>query len=123
MNTGAEYGFGGIIAALPGFKMVSGGISQTFTDPLVNGAVTTTALAGITGSASGGMGIALSTMSAAYTEAINTFHIPPEVMHRVISMASGGWTLFRIMAPSLRARGHRVDSPPILQGYLCHYRH
>ncbi|QRV07646.1 GntP family permease [Bacillus velezensis] len=90
MNTGAEYGFGGIIAALPGFKMVSSGISQTFTDPLVNGAVTTTALAGITGSASGGMGIALSTMSAAYTEAINTFHIPPEVMHRVISMASGG---------------------------------
>ncbi|MBY8914310.1 GntP family permease [Bacillus sp. YC2] len=90
MNTGAEYGFGGIIAALPGFKTVSSGISQTFTDPLVNGAVTTTALAGITGSASGGMGIALSTMSAAYTEAIKTFHIPPEVMHRVISMASGG---------------------------------
>lgn len=90
MNTGAEYGFGGIIAALPGFKAVSSGISQTFTDPLVNGAVTTTALAGITGSASGGMGIALSTMSAAYTEAIHTFHIPPEVMHRVISMASGG---------------------------------
>nr|WP_286174332.1 GntP family permease [Pseudomonas sp. ISL-88] len=90
MNTGAEYGFGGIIAALPSFKTVSSGISQTFTDPLVNGAVTTTALAGITGSASGGMGIALSTMSAAYTEAINTFHIPPEVMHRVISMASGG---------------------------------
>lgn len=86
MNTGAEYGFGGIIAALPGFKMVSSGISQTFTDPLVNGAVTTTALAGITGSASGGMGIALSTMSAAYTEAINTFHILPEVMHRVISI-------------------------------------
>ncbi|MEC3656029.1 GntP family permease [Bacillus siamensis] len=90
MNTGAEYGFGGIIAALPGFKAVSSGISQTFTDPLVNGAVTTTALAGITGSASGGMGIALSTMSATYTEAIHTFHIPPEVMHRVISMASGG---------------------------------
>ncbi|WP_430742565.1 GntP family permease [Bacillus atrophaeus] len=90
MNTGAEYGFGGIIAALPGFKMVSNGISQTFTDPLVNGAVTTTTLAGITGSASGGMGIALSAMSEKYVEAINTFHIPPEVMHRVISMASGG---------------------------------
>lgn len=90
MNTGAEYGFGGVIAALPGFKTVSNGISSTFTDPLVNGAVTTTALAGITGSASGGMGIALSAMSDKYLEAIEKFNIPPEVMHRVISMASGG---------------------------------
>ncbi|MGD7009964.1 GntP family permease [Metabacillus sp. 84] len=90
MNTGAEYGFGGVIAALPGFKTVSSGISSTFTDPLVNGAVTTTALAGITGSASGGMGIALSAMSETYLQAIEKYNIPPEVMHRVISMASGG---------------------------------
>lgn len=90
MNTGAEYGFGGVIAALPGFGVVSKGISATFTDPLVNGAVTTTTLAGITGSASGGMGIALSAMSEKYVEAINKFNIPPEVMHRVISMSSGG---------------------------------
>lgn len=90
MNTGAEYGFGGVIAALPGFGLVSKGISNTFTDPLVNGAVTTTTLAGITGSASGGMGIALSAMSEKYIEAINKYNIPPEVMHRVISMASGG---------------------------------
>ncbi|AZB42728.1 GntP family permease [Bacillus sp. FJAT-42376] len=90
MNTGAEYGFGGVISALPGFKTVSSGISQTFTDPLVNGAVTTTTLAGITGSASGGMGIALSAMSETYLQAIEKYNIPPEVMHRVISMASGG---------------------------------
>lgn len=90
MNTGAEYGFGGVIAALPGFKTVSNGISSTFTDPLVNGAVTTTALAGVTGSASGGMGIALSAMSDKYTQAITSGGVPPEVMHRVISMASGG---------------------------------
>jgi H+/gluconate symporter-like permease len=90
MNTGAEYGFGGVISALPGFGLVSKGISNTFTDPLVNGAVTTTTLAGITGSASGGMGIALSAMSEKYIEAINKYNIPPEVMHRVISMASGG---------------------------------
>ena len=38
------------------------GISATFTNPLVNGAVTTNILAGITGSASGGMGIVLSAM-------------------------------------------------------------
>ncbi|WP_050181652.1 GntP family permease [Domibacillus robiginosus] len=90
MNTGAEYGFGGIISSLPGFSVVSKGISDTFTNPLVNGAVTTTTLAGITGSASGGMGIALSAMSDKYMEAITIYNIDPEVMHRVISMASGG---------------------------------
>ncbi len=90
MNTGAEYGFGGIIAALPGFSAISGGISHTFTNPLVNGAVTTSTLAGITGSASGGMGIALSAMADKYNQMIEATNIPPEVMHRVVAMASGG---------------------------------
>ena len=90
MNTGAEYGFGGIIAALPGFSKISDGISGTFTNPLVNGAVTTTALAGMTGSASGGMGIALGAMADKYNQAIAAANIPPEVMHRVVAMASGG---------------------------------
>ncbi|WP_075983070.1 GntP family permease [Bacillus massilinigeriensis] len=90
MNTAAEYGFGGVIAALPGFALISNGISGTFSNPLVNGAVTTTTLAGVTGSASGGMGIALSAMAEKYNQAIAAANIPPEVMHRVISMASGG---------------------------------
>jgi len=90
MNTGAEYGFGGVIASLPGFTTISHGISHTFTNPLVNGAVTTTTLAGVTGSASGGMGIALSAMADQYNKAIAAAHIPPEVMHRVVAMASGG---------------------------------
>lgn len=90
MNTGAEYGFGGIIAALPGFAKISDGISGTFTNPLVNGAVTTSTLAGMTGSASGGMGIALGAMAEKYNQAIAAANIPPEVMHRVVAMASGG---------------------------------
>ncbi|NRD77342.1 GntP family permease [Bacillus sp. BRMEA1] len=90
MNTGAEYGFGGIIAALPGFAKISAGISGTFTNPLVNGAVTTSTLAGMTGSASGGMGIALGAMAEKYNQAIAAAKIPPEVMHRVVAMASGG---------------------------------
>jgi H+/gluconate symporter-like permease len=90
MNTGAEYGFGGVISSLPGFAKISDGISGTFTNPLVNGAVTTSTLAGITGSASGGMGIALGAMADKYNQAIATANIPPEVMHRVVAMASGG---------------------------------
>lgn len=33
MNTGAEFGFGGVIAALPGFAIMRDGISATFTNP------------------------------------------------------------------------------------------
>ena len=90
MNTASEYGFGAIIAALPGFALISHALGTTFTNPLVNGAVTTTVLAGITGSASGGMSIALSAMAETYNAAIVAAGIPSEVMHRVVAMASGG---------------------------------
>ncbi|RHW34994.1 GntP family permease [Lysinibacillus yapensis] len=90
MNTGSEYGFGGIISVLPGFAVIREGISSIFTNPLVNGAVTTSVLAGVTGSASGGMSIALSAMADEFNRAIAAANIPPEVMHRVVAMASGG---------------------------------
>lgn len=90
MNTASEYGFGAIIAALPGFVLISHALGQTFTNPLVNGAVTTTVLAGVTGSASGGMSIALSAMAEQYNTAILSQGIPAEVMHRIVAMASGG---------------------------------
>ena len=90
MNTASEYGFGAIIAALPGFALISHALGHTFTNPLVNGAVTTTVLAGVTGSASGGMSIALSAMADQYNAAIVAMGIPAEVMHRIVAMASGG---------------------------------
>ncbi len=90
LNTASEYGFGAVIAALPGFQMVKGYISSTFGDLLVNLAVTVNVLSGITGSASGGMSIALAAMGETYLEAAENIGIPPEVLHRVASMASGG---------------------------------
>ena len=62
LNTASEYGFGGVIALLPGFAAVSAAL-KAIPNPLVNEAVTVTVLAGITGSASGGMSIALAAMS------------------------------------------------------------
>lgn len=47
-------------------------------------------LAGITGSASGGLSIALATMGGNLVIAANAAGIPLEVMHGVVSMASGG---------------------------------
>jgi len=88
-NTASEYGFGAIIAALPGFLVVSDAL-KAIPNPLVNEAVTVTALAGITGSASGGLSIALAAMSATFVRNAEVAGIPMEVMHRVASMASGG---------------------------------
>jgi len=89
MNTASEYGFGAVIAALPGFVIISNGL-QSIPNPLVNEAVSVTALAGITGSASGGMSIALAAMSDKFITAGQAAHIPMEVLHRIASMASGG---------------------------------
>ncbi|HLU12549.1 MAG TPA: GntP family permease, partial [Arenimonas sp.] len=89
MNTASEYGFGAVIAALPGFLVVADALAG-IPDPLVNQAVTVTALAGITGSASGGMSIALAAMGDTFVANANAVGIPMEVLHRVASMASGG---------------------------------
>ena len=90
LNTASEYGFGGVISVLPGFKAVSNSISATFNDVLVNEAVTITILSGITGSASGGLSIALAAMHETYLAQAAQVGIPNEVLHRVASMASGG---------------------------------
>lgn len=89
LNTASEYGFGGVIASLPGFTLVAS-LLQSIPNPLINQAITVTALAGITGSASGGMSIALAAMSESFIANANAAGIPLEVMHRVASMASGG---------------------------------
>lgn len=88
-NTATEYGFGAVIASLPGFLIVADAL-KTIPNPLINEAVTVTSLAGITGSASGGLSIALAAMSDYFIQAANAAHIPLEVMHRVAAMASGG---------------------------------
>jgi H+/gluconate symporter-like permease len=89
LNTASEYGFGGVIALLPGFTVIANALRQ-IPNPLVNEAITVTVLAGITGSASGGMSIALAAMSDTFIAAAKAADIPLEVLHRVASMASGG---------------------------------
>jgi H+/gluconate symporter-like permease len=89
LNTAAEYGFGAVVAALPGFVVIAGALASV-PGPLVNEAVTVTTLAGITGSASGGLSIALAALSDTFILNAQGAGIPLEVCHRVASMASGG---------------------------------
>ena len=89
MNTASEYGFGAVIAALPGFLVVANALGS-IPNPLVNEAISVTAMAGITGSASGGMSIALAAMADSFIANAQAAGIPMDVLHRVASMASGG---------------------------------
>ena len=89
LNTASEYGFGAVIAALPGFLYVAHALGS-IPNPLLNEAITVTSLAGITGSASGGLSIALAAMSQQFIQAAHAAGIPLEVFARVASMASGG---------------------------------
>ncbi|MDO9005573.1 MAG: GntP family permease [Aquabacterium sp.] len=89
MNTASEYGFGAVIAALPGFVAVTVALSG-IPNPLLNEAIVVTTLAGITGSASGGMSIALAAMADTFILNAQAAGIPMEVLHRVASMAAGG---------------------------------
>lgn len=92
MNTASEVGYGNVIASLPGFKAISGALLgiKVGGSPLVSEAVSVTTLAGITGSASGGMSIALDLMAKDWLAWANQIGMSPEILHRVASMASGG---------------------------------
>ena len=89
MNTASEYGYGSIIAVLPGFLFLAEAL-KGIPNPLISEIISVSSLAGIVGSASGGLSIALSAMSDLYINAANAAGIPLEVAHRIASMASGG---------------------------------
>jgi H+/gluconate symporter-like permease len=78
-----------VISSLPGFLVIKEAL-RAIPNPLVNEAVTVTALAGITGSASGRLSIALAAMATQFITAANAAGISLQVFHRVASMASGG---------------------------------
>lgn len=90
-NTASEVGYGNVIASLPAFLVVKNAVLGVSDNPLISEAVAVGALAGITGSASGGMSIALSTLGDYYLSVANASGISPELLHRVAVMASGSF--------------------------------
>jgi H+/gluconate symporter-like permease len=59
-------------------------------NPMVGLAIVVNVLAGITGSASGGMSIALQAVGQTYLELAQAAGISPQILHRVAALASGG---------------------------------
>jgi H+/gluconate symporter-like permease len=91
MNTASEVGYGSVISSLPGFTEIANSLYSIGEGmPLLNAAIMVNVLAAITGSATGGLGIALEIFSAHWLQAVTAAGIPPEVLHRVASMAAGG---------------------------------
>jgi H+/gluconate symporter-like permease len=91
-NTASEVGYGAVIASLASFAILKEAVLGIFpSNPLVSEAVAINALAGITGSASGGMSIGLEVLGGRYLELANQMNISPELLHRIASLSSGGF--------------------------------
>ncbi len=82
-------GFGAVIAALPAFEVVRDWVLSIEGGPLVSLAVSTNVLAALTGSASGGLTIALDALGATYMQLATELGIDPALMHRVAVIGAG----------------------------------
>ncbi|HEV6967411.1 GntP family permease [Roseateles sp.] len=87
-NTASEVGYGAVIAALAAFAIVREGLKSLASDPVISLWLVVTVLAAMTGSASGGMSLALGAMGEYYAKAAEAAHINPEIMHRIAAMGS-----------------------------------
>ncbi len=90
MNTACAVGFGSVVKVMPGFAMLTGAMMNMPGSILFSEAVAVNVLAGATGSASGGMSIALSALAPQYLEAASKIGLNPEYLHRIASLSSGG---------------------------------
>lgn len=90
-NTASLVGFGSVIASLAAFETISHWVTSVGGDnPLISLAVAVNLLAGMTGSASGGMSIALATLGDTYLAMGQAAGISPDLLHRVTAVATGG---------------------------------
>lgn len=85
VNTCADVGYGMAVAATAGFKVITAWMLTLPMHPIVSLAIATNVMAAITGSASGGLGIILETLSAKYL----ALGLSPELIHRVSTMSAG----------------------------------
>ncbi|MEM9350910.1 MAG: GntP family permease [Pseudomonadota bacterium] len=91
-NTSSEVGYGTVISSLAAFVILRDAVVDISPgNPLISEALAVNILAGVTGSASGGMSIALEALGATYLEMANDAGISPELLHRVAALSSGGF--------------------------------
>jgi H+/gluconate symporter-like permease len=89
LSVASLVGFGAVVAALPAFSVVRDWVLSIEGGPLVSLAVSTNVLAALTGSASGGLTIALDALGETYRRLAVENGIDPAVMHRVAVIGAG----------------------------------
>lgn len=89
LSVASLVGFGSVVAALPAFAMVRDWVLSIEGGPLVSLAVATNVLASLTGSASGGLTIALDALGGTYMRLAAEQGIEPALMHRVAVIGAG----------------------------------
>lgn len=82
-------GFGAVVAALPAFATVRDAVFAIQGGPLVSLTVSMNVLAGLTGTASGGMAIVLNAFGDDFLRLAAEHHIDRELMHRITTMSAG----------------------------------
>jgi H+/gluconate symporter-like permease len=82
-------GFGAVVAALPAFAMVRDAVLQIPGGPLASLVVSMNVLAGLTGTASGGMAIALNALGDTFMRRAAEHSIDPALMHRLTTLSAG----------------------------------
>jgi H+/gluconate symporter-like permease len=82
-------GFGAVVASLPAFTAVRDALLSIGGGPLISLAVSMNVLAGLTGSASGGMTIALNALGETYMNLAAEQGISPSLLHRVTTISAG----------------------------------
>ncbi len=84
-NTCAVVGFGSVVKSVPAFQALIDWVTNLPILPLLGSAIAVTVLCGISGSASGGLGIAIPIVGPIYT----AMGVPAAAIHRIASIASG----------------------------------
>ena len=82
-------GFGAVVASLPAFTAVRDAVFSIQGGPLISLAVAMNVLAGLTGTASGGMAIVLNAFGDQFIRLATEYHINLELMHRITTMSAG----------------------------------
>ncbi len=91
LNTASEVGFGATIASLAAFAAIKSSLLSAFAGhPLVSAAFSINLLSGITGSASGGLSIALSSLGETYKNMAIESGVSLETLHRISTLACSG---------------------------------
>jgi H+/gluconate symporter-like permease len=89
MSVASLVGFGAVVAAMPAFAVVRDAVLGVGGGPLVSLAVSTNVLAALTGSASGGLTIALDALGSTYMARAAEIGLDPALLHRVAVIGSG----------------------------------